>query len=273
MPSLKKNNISRRALYKNLLTLLYRAKASHIGSSLSCLDMLYETLVFQVKKNDVLLFSKGHAVPALYTVLHAMGRISKKDLATFHANGTKFPAHPPARLDPLVPFPSGSLGHGLSLAIGVAQGFSYLFKQKNKKAPYVYCLMSDGECNEGQVWEAVQYATAKKVKNLIVLIDSNKIQAFGRTADVLGNSAAEEKWKVFGFETYRCNGHNIKMLHKVLVKARNSLSTKPKVIVCDTVKGYGVNFMENTIEWHYNLLTEELFTKALVSLEKKIKEV
>lgn len=262
----------RKNLYKTLLTILYKAKAGHIGSSLSCLDITEEVLTNQIKKGDRFIFSKGHAAPALYTVLHAMGKISDKQLETFHANGTKLPAHPPAHLDEMIPFPSGSLGHGLSIACGTAQGFLLLHGKSRKKVPKVYCLMSDGECNEGQVWEAVQYATAKKISNLVVLIDSNKLQAFGKTAEVLGNSAALEKWKVFGFETYQCDGNNPKEIKKTFLKINHSHSAKPKVVILDTIKGYGVNFMENKLEWHYNTLTEELYQKALASIDKKIKE-
>lgn len=269
---MKAKKVSRKGLYITLLTTLYKAKAGHIGSSLSCLDITKEVLMNQMRKGDRFVFSKGHAAPTLYTILHAMGRMSNKDLSTFHVNGTKYPAHPPAYLDKMIPFPSGSLGHGLSIACGTAQGFMFLHEKSREKIPTVFCLMSDGECNEGQVWEAVQYAVAKKLSNLVVLIDSNKLQAFGKTVEVLGNSAALEKWKVFGFETYRCDGNNPKEIKKTFLKLNHSHSTKPKVIILDTIKGYGVNFMENKLEWHYNTLTEELYQKALASINKKIKE-
>lgn len=265
-----KKKLKRNLLYKNLLTLLYTAHAGHIGSSLSCLDILSVLFFFVIKKEDTFILSKGHAVPALYSVLNALGRISDDALQTFHANGTRFPAHPPAHLDEFVPFPSGSLGHGLSLSCGMAQANYFLEGKSKKRMPKVYCLVSDGECNEGQVWEAAQYASAKKIGNLVVLVDNNKLQAFGKTADVLGKSTTPEKWKAFGWEVYSANGHSPKEIVRVFEKVDKSHTSKPKVIIFDTIKGYGVSFMQNQIGWHYHTLTENLYQKALISVDKKI---
>lgn len=223
-----------------------------------------------MKKEDKFILSKGHAVPALYVVLNYIKKLADSDLQMFHKNGTKYPAHPPASLDVSVPFPSGSLGHGLSIASGIAQGYSFLFSKN--KIPKVYCLLSDGECNEGQVWEAAQYASAKQISNLIVMIDKNGLQAFGKTSEVLGESASVERWRAFGFETYECDGHDVKKIKKNILKAIQSRSNKPKVIIFSTIKGYGVSFMENTLEWHYHTLTEELYNEAIQSIDKKIKD-
>lgn len=224
-----------------------------------------------MRKEDRLIFSKGHAAPALYVVLNKMGKISDLELSTFHKNGTKLPGHTPIGLDDSIPFPSGSLGHGLSLACGIAQGVKYLNKKSNKSLPTIFCLISDGECNEGQVWEAAQYASAKKISNLVVLIDNNGLQAFGKTKDVLGNGATVRRWEAFGFEVYESDGHNPKEIKKYLSKATMSKKEKPKVIIFNTIKGYGVDFMEGKIAWHYNTLTEDLYKKALVSIDKKVK--
>jgi transketolase len=132
-------------------------------------------------------------------------------------------------------------------------------------------LISDGECNEGQVWEAAQYASSKKLKNLVLMVDNNRIQAFGKTKDVLGDSTTVAKWRSFGFEVYKCDGHNPPKIRKTFSKITKSKSQRPKVIIFSTVKGYGVSFMEGRIEWHYNKLTESLFKKALVSVDKKVK--
>ncbi len=263
-----RKKLNRNILHKNLLTLLYNAHAGHIGSSLSCLDILRVLFSSVIKKNDKFILSKGHAVPALYVVLNAIGRLSDKDLQTFHTNGTKLPAHPAADLDEFIPFPSGSLGHGLSIASGMAQ--AYLYLRKSKKPAMVYCLMSDGECNEGQVWEAAQYATAKKLKNLVVLVDNNKIQAFGKTAEVLGKSTTPEKWEAFGFEVFTADGHNPVHIEKVFKKVGKLKGNKPKVIIFDTIKGHGVTFMENQIGWHYHTLTDDLYKKALLSIDRKV---
>jgi transketolase len=265
------NTSTRKLLYNNLLTLHYKTSAGHIGSSLSCLDMMSELILFQMKGQDKFILSKGHAVPALYVILNKKGSISDTELQTFYSNGTKLPAHPPLHLHESIPFASGSLGHGLSLSCGLAQGLKYLSLKSNNTTPWVYCLISDGECNEGQVWEAAQYASAKKINNLVVLIDKNKLQAFGKTKNVLGDGATAARWKAFGFETYLCDGHNLNKLQEIFKVIKKSPMKKPKVVICSTVKGYGVSFMEDKMEWHYHKLTEKLYKKALLSVEKKLK--
>lgn len=264
------NTSTRILLYNNLLKLHYTTSAGHIGSSLSCLDMMAQLILFHAKEQDKFILSKGHAVPALYVILNKKGIISDEELQTFYINGTKLPAHPPLHLHNSIPFASGSLGHGLSLSCGLAQGLKYL-SLKSETLPWVYCLMSDGECNEGQVWEAAQYASAKKIDNLVVLIDKNKLQAFGKTKNVLGDGATAARWKSFGFETYLCDGHNPNKLQEIFTVVKKSKLKKPKVIICSTVKGYGVSFMEGKIEWHYYKLTEKLYKKALLSVERKLK--
>ena len=258
----------RAKLYRELLTLLYKANSEHIGSSLSCLDILTVLFFSEMGKTDKFILSKGHAVPSLYVILYFMGKMSRATLYSFHKDGTTLPAHPPQNLDRSIPFHSGSLGHGLSLSCGIAESIK-LLTPKNKKVANVYCLISDGECNEGQVWEAAQYATKRQLGNLIVLIDKNKLQAFGRTSDVLGDSASVEKWKSFGFETYSCNGHEPEGLQKTFDAIRSRNTLKPKVIICDTIKGFGVSFMENKLEWHYHRLTDELYKKEMKEIDAR----
>jgi transketolase len=254
-------------LHKKLVTLLYNARSGHIGSCLSCLDIITELLVYSMKKGDTFIMSKGHGVPALYVVLNYLGKLSDTELATFHKNATKLPAHPPASLDESVPFPAGSLGHGLSISSGIAQGI-LLQKKKTSSQPYVFCLMSDGECNEGQVWEAAQYASRFQLANLIVLLDKNRLQALGRIEDVLGDSATREKWEAFGFEVFEADGHNVSEISKVLTHAKESNTLKPKIIIFETIKGHGVSFMEHTVDWHYNVLSEDLYNHAMKDLDK-----
>lgn len=268
MTFILKENL-RNTLHKNLIEILYKARAGHIGSSLSCLDIITEVFYNQMHRNDKFVLSKGHGVPALYVVLNKLGLISDRQLSSFHTDGTSLPAHPPSGLGSSIPFPSGSLGHGFSISIGIAQGLTY----QNKKGviPRVFCLMSDGECNEGQVWEAAQYASAKKIDNLILMIDKNNLQAFGKTKDVLGESASPNKWKAFGFEVYKCSGHKPKEMKKTFSEVKKSKSKKPKVIIFNTIKGHGVKYMENRLEWHYNTLDENLYNKAIKSIDKRIK--
>ncbi len=204
-----------------------------------------------------MLLSKGHAAPALYSVLRARGIISKRSYESFHNNGTLLPVHVPHDLvKDEFPFSSGSLGHGLSLCAGIAHA-----KKLQKKPGRTFCILSDGECNEGQVWEAAQYASHFKLSSLIAFIDVNGIQAFGKTKDVIGDVTAK-KWKAFGWDTYECNGHSIDMLMKTVRNIQKSQN--PKVILCHTIKGYGLSFFENTISSHYEHLSEKQFTKGLL---------
>lgn len=260
----------RKGIYTSLIELLYHAHSGHIGSCLSCLDIVLQIVAFEQGPKDVFIISKGHAAPAYYVVLNYIGKISDSELATFHNDGTRLPAHTPNyHFKDLIHFPTGSLGHGLSLTCGIAHGMR-IKSEGTEPLPWVYTLMSDGECNEGQVWEAVQYASQKNLSNLIVFIDKNKIQAFGRTKDVLGDSASEDKWAAFGFEVITCNGHNLEDISRAIQEAKNLQSNKPKVIICETVKGNGVSFMEDTLEWHYNVLNEAQYRIALEDIKNRI---
>lgn len=256
------NTPLQKKLQTNLLTLLYQTKSYHIGSCLSCLDILIQTLIFEMKKKDKFILSKGHAVPSLYIVLQHLGKIKEEDLKTFMQDGTSLPAHPPPNLDPIIPFPAGSLGHGLSVSCGIAEAMKYTADNK-KNVPRIFCLISDGECNEGQVWEAAQYASQRKLSNLICMIDKNGIQAFGKITDVLGDSATVEKWKAFGFDVLTCDGHDLLEIKKTFKRIKKRKNDKPKIIIFQTVKGKGVSFMEHTIAWHYNKMTEEQYDKAI----------
>jgi transketolase len=264
MQKIESNNVKQK-LYCNLIDLVYKAKVGHIGSCLSCLDLLYHVAKIQCQPGDKFILSKGHAAPALYIVLNELGEISDGQLQTFHTNGTKLATHPTQHFKKCIPFPTGSLGHGLSLSCGIAQVMKYK-NEKNK----VFCIISDGECNCGQLWEAAQYASAKKLDNLIVVIDKNKIQAFGKTKEVLGDSASAAKWKAFGFNVLECDGHKDEDLKKIFNKAYEFKNKKPTVIIAKTIKGHGISFMENKIEWHYWPLNEKQYKKAITQIKKKI---
>lgn len=263
-----------KVLYLKLLNLLYHSRAGHIGSCLSCLDILTQVLIFEKKPQDKFLLSKGHAAPALYVVLNYLGVISEKELLTFYNDGTKLPGHTPnIHFKEYINFPTGSLGHGLSLCSGMAHALKLKQTMKNtinnQRLPTIYCLMSDGECNEGQVWEAAQYASHFKLSNLFVLIDKNGIQALGKTKDVLGDAATKEKWSAFNFEVFEADGHDLKKIGKAFNKAKKTKSDKPKVIIFNTIKGYGISFMQNTIEWHYRTMNENLYKKAIEEINQK----
>jgi len=259
--------ILHQSLCRKLISLLYKSHSGHIGSSLSCIDILYVLYSYGVKTGDRVILSKGHAAPALYVVLHQLGIISDEIYHSFHEDGTFLPAHPPNNFFDTIPFPTGSLGHGLSLSAGIAQGF---LMRGEKKPNYIFCLMSDGECNEGSVWEAAQYASKHRLYNLIALIDKNRIQAFGKTEDVLGDSASKQKWEAFGFEVLECDGHDHDALRELINALRHKRSTRPRMIICNTTKGHGVSFMENTIDWHYLTMNEDQYNQAIKEISEKL---
>lgn len=247
---------------KKLLALYYGANAGHIGCSLSCIDILIA--LFEVKlQTERVILSKGHAAAAIYTMLNAKGEITDEVLATFYKNGTKLSAHPSANSFENIPFALGSLGHGLPIGCGIAMGNKL---QKNNE--FVYVLMSDGETNEGTTWEAAHFAVSKKLDNLFVVIDKNGLQGFGKTADVLGDSADIIKWLAMGFDVVEQDGHNVSDLMESIEKLKLTKNGKPKLIIANTIKGKGVDYMESKLEWHYLPMNEELYKKAIQSLEE-----
>ncbi len=249
-------------LRKKLLSLYFEANAGHIGCSLSCIDLLIA--LFEIKTvSERVILSKGHAAAALYTILNSTGEISDETLATFYKNGTKLSAHPSANLFTNIPFALGSLGHGFPIGCGIA----YANKLQNN-SENVYVLMSDGETNEGTTWEAAHFAVAKKLDNIVVLIDKNKLQGFGFTKDILGDTADINKWKSIGFDIIEEDGHDVEKLFSSINLLKNKKNGMPKLIIANTVKGKGVNFMENKMEWHYLPMNEDMYKKALSSVEE-----
>jgi transketolase len=248
-------------LRRRLLNLYFDAKCGHIACSLSCLDLLI-ALFDQKLGSERVILSKGHAAGALYVMLNQIGEITDKTLSTFYQNGTKLSAHPSANSFENIPFALGSLGHGFPIASGMAKA-----KKIERNADFVYVLMSDGETNEGTTWEAAHFAVANRLDNLIVLIDRNRLQGFGETGNVLGDTAAVEKWQSMGFHVQEVDGHNLNELAQCIQQCKSELGA-PHVIIANTIKGKGVDYMENKMEWHYLPMNEEQYQNALLSLEK-----
>ena len=245
-----------------LVEICYKANTGHIGSSLSCIDLLIA--LFEVKKtNERVILSKGHAAGALYTILNHTNEITDEVLETFYKNGTKLAAHPAANSFENIPFALGSLGHGLPIGCGIAYA-----NKLQKNNDFVYILLSDGETNEGTCWEAAHFASAKKLDNLIVLIDKNNLQAFGFTKDVLGDSADFQKWTSLGFDVIQEDGHAIEKIIQGIHTFSLQKNGKPKLIIANTVKGKGVSFMENKLDWHYLSMNEEQYATAVQSIEE-----
>ena len=207
---------------------------------------------------DQFILSKGHSAGALYISLWSVGRIDEKDLKLFHRDNTLLAGHPPAKGIVEIPFATGSLGHGLSLAAGTALGF----RLKNSDAK-VICLTSDGEWQEGSTWEALIFACHHKLANLTVLVDHNNLQGFGSTKDIASMSPLWEKLEGFDVEIQVIDGHDLHAIREALLKEHK----RPRVIILKTVKGRGVSFMENRMDSHYLPLSEEQFRIALKELD------
>ena len=247
-----------------ILEMYFTANAGHIGCSLSCIDLMIGSLISHRKENEVFLLSKGHAAASLYACLHELGEISDSVLETYYQNGTTLPAHPAPNKIKGIPFATGSLGHGLPIASGIAQGNKIL--QNNE---YTYVLMSDGETNEGTTWEAAHYAVAKELDNLIVMIDKNGLQGFGNTDDVLGVSADKTKWEAMGFEVVECDGHDVEEIYTQIDLFKARKNGIPKLLIANTVKGKGVSYMENKLEWHYLPMKVEQYEMAKTDVESR----
>jgi len=239
-----------------VIDLLFQHKACHLGSCMSCIEILV-TLYFKVmRREDKFLLSKGWAAAALYSILSEEGIIEWKDLLkNYYEPDSKYwgLVH---HTVPGVEHSFGSAGHGLPVAIGMS-----LAKKLDKKKSRVFCLISDGELDCGTTWESALFASHHKLDNLVIIVDYNKLQAFGKTNEVLNLEPLVEKWRAFRWDVQETDGHNFKALLKAFRKL-SLVKNKPHIIICHTVKGKGIPFAENKLEWHYYNLTEELYEKA-----------
>lgn len=246
-----------------VLGLYKKANAGHIGCSLSCIDLLIGSLVHHKRPQDSFILSKGHAAAALYVTLNHLGEISDETLDTFYQDGTTLPAHPAPNKHAGIPFATGSLGHGLPIATGIAQA-----NKLSENDGISFVLMSDGETNEGTTWEAAHYAIQKGLDNLIVLIDRNGLQGFGYTNEILGDSADAVKWRAIGFDVVEVNGHNPAELIEQIAALKTRKNGIPKVIIAHTIKGKGVSYMENRMEWHYLPMSDDLYATAVSDVQQ-----
>ena len=248
---------------RRLLALHKGANAGHIGSSLSCLEILVDLCFQRMVGDDVLILSKGHAAGALYTTLSLSGRLPEASLDTFYQDGTLLSAHPPCSGIASIPFGTGSLGHGLGLASGVA--FSQRFTGKSFQ---VYAILSDGDCNEGSTWEAVLFASHHRLSNLTVILDLNGIQGIGYSKDVLNVEPMADKWRAFGFEVAIAeNGNDFGSLARAHEQLSNA--TGPRCLIARTIKGHHVSYMRDRIEWHYLPMTDEHYAQAVAEADAR----
>jgi transketolase len=240
-----------------LLTMHHDSGVGHIGGNLSVLDSMM--LVFHefLKANDRFILSKGHAAGALYATLWSLSRLTDEDLKTFHKDNTLLAGHPPAQGIKDIAFATGSLGHGLSLAAGTALAW-----RLQNRSDHVFCITSDGEWQEGSTWEALIFAQHHRLNNLTVLVDHNGLQGFGSTHDVASMAPLWEKLSGFDVEVDVVDGHDLAALRTVL----NKSSVKARVVVMKTVKGHGIEFMENKMQWHYLPMSSKEHEAALDSI-------
>ena len=249
-----------------VIRMSHRAKTPHLGSSLSCVDLLvglyWEFLrIGPAQANspdrDRLILSKGHAAPALYAVLSRKGFFPETLLMDYGKDRAALAEQPSPGCAPGVEWATGSLGHGLSAGIGMA-----LAARIQKRNYHTVVLLSDGECNEGSVWEAAMFAAAQKLESLTVFVDYNKWQATGRSEEVMALAPLRAKWESFGWEAKEINGHSFPEICDILKLAAATGRQKPLAIVAHTIKGRGVSFMEDDNNWHYRIPNEDEVKKA-----------
>jgi transketolase len=244
-----------------------RANVGHIGSALSVVDLLAALYggVLEARSDsdpdrDRFILSKGHAALALYSTLHATGRFSDEELASFCADGSPLATHPEHIL-PWVDFSTGSLGLGLSFAVGAALAARIQGSQRR-----AFVLLSDAECNEGSVWEAAMLAAHHGLGNVIALVDVNGQQALGYTRDVLDMAPLASRWTAFGWDVHDVDGHDVAALTQTLESVAG-VGASPHVLLARTTFGKGVSYMENTIAWHYMPMSDEQYAQAMSEVQ------
>ena len=258
---------------KNIVTAVYVAKSGHPGGSLSAAE-IYTYLYMQEMNvdpqnpgdpdRDRFVLSKGHTCPGLYGVMAEKGYFDKEELKTFRHLGTRLQGHPSMHYLPGIDMSSGSLGQGISCAVGMA-----LAAKIQGKTYRTYTLLGDGELEEGQVWEAAMFAGAKKLDNLCVIVDNNNLQIDGTIADVNDPYPIDLKFEAFNFHVINvADGHDFGQLAAAFAEARQ-VKGKPSVIICKTVKGKGVSFMENQVGWHGSAPNQQQYETAMEELERK----
>lgn len=259
------------ALRRDVLDMIYRAKTGHIGGDFSVMDILITLYYKQMRigpdmmedpTRDRFILSKGHSVEALYAVLADRGFFPKTDLLTYSQYDSKYIGHPTNKVNG-IEMNSGSLGHGLGVAVGMA-----LAAKMDEAAYRVYTVMGDGELAEGSVWEAAMAAGHYRLDNLTAFVDRNRLQISGTTEEVMGQDSLDGRWSSFGWNVIHVRGNDIAALDAAVEQAK-AFQGKPTVILADTVKGYGVSFIENQAGWHHKVPDEEQYKLACAELEER----
>ena len=259
-----------------LLEGIFNAKAGHPGGSLSIAELMAYLYNVEMKVDasnpkredrDRFVLSKGHAAPALYATLALKGFFPTEDMKTLRKADSYLQGHPSMKCVPGVDMSTGSLGQGISAAVGMA-----LAGKLDNKDFRVYTILGDGEIEEGQVWEAAMFANAKKLDNLVVVVDNNNLQIDGTVEEVNSPYPIPEKFTAFGFNTIEIDGNNLDEIESAF-EAAKACKGKPTAIVAKTVKGKGVSYMENQVNWHGAAPNEELYNQAVAELTAKLNEL
>lgn len=268
---MRRNNLDSKKISKsiriNLLKMINKGKSSHIGSVLSIADIVsvlycdilnYSSFNTKLESRDRFILSKGHAGACLYAILAECGFFNKKQLLDHYQNGSKMSGHVSHHIEG-VEFSTGSLGTGLGVSCGIALGLKL-----KKNTSKVYCLLSDGELNEGSTWEAIMFSAHHSLNNLYFIIDNNNLQSIKSTKETLDMRDLKEKFLSFNINTLECDGHNHNDLKNTLTSFHN---LKPTVLIANTIKGKGVKFMENSVMWHYKYPNNEELKLAIREIE------
>ncbi|MFC1593816.1 transketolase [Candidatus Omnitrophota bacterium] len=248
---------------RTIIELAHDSKTAHVGSCLSCVDIL-TTLYFKTlqlsdwENRDIFILSKGHADMVLYAILVERGILGREILDGYFKNDGTLPAHLDKFTAKGIEVSSGSLGHGFNMGLGLAYGF----KKKNNKRR-VYTVIGDGESQEGSIWEGALFASKLQIDNFTAILDYNNLQGYGRAKELCHFEPVRDKWEAFGWHVEEVDGHDTAAIEKAL---NTDSKGKPKIILACTVKGKGVSFMENQLIWHYYIVTDEHKDKALKEL-------
>ena len=251
---------------KRIINIIYKAKSGHSGGSLSVIDILtaiYELDVnFSENPRSRVILSKGHTVPAQYAILNSKGIIKDEEMDTLRKINSRLQGHPSIIDIPEVDATTGLLGQGLSIAVGIA-----IAKKNNNDNHHVYAIVGDGEMQEGQIWEAMMQSAHYKLNNLILVIDYNKLSSYGDVNQSMNLEPLRKKVDSFNFYTIEIDGNDMEQVVSALNEAYE-VKDKPIAIICNTVKGKGVSFMENNPKWHNGELSDEEYKIAMEDIEK-----
>ncbi|MDD6730210.1 MAG: transketolase [Eggerthellaceae bacterium] len=258
----------------DIVKMIAEAGSGHPGGSLSCADILTALYFGGVLNHDParpddpardrFILCKGHAAPALYAALAQAGYFPREELATLRKLGSKLQGHPDMHLVPGVEASTGSLGQGLSIASGIACGLRI-----DGNPAHVFALLGDGECEEGQVWEAAMFAAHERLGNLVAIVDANGLQIDGPVTDVVQTGTLASKFEAFGWDVSHVDGHDIDALVDLLSRLKGQGGDVPHAVIARTVKGKGVSFMENQVGWHGKAPNGDQLKEALSELEKQ----